>query len=50
VLQAGHDCYAARIDDTTIVKIGDSFWNPSSIPGRWSLKLAGEGWAIWSAA
>jgi len=50
VLQAGHDCYAARIDDTTIVKIGDSFWNPSSFPGSWSLKLAGEGWAIWSAA
>jgi glycosidase len=48
VLKALSDCYVAKIDNTTIVKIGDSFWNPSGYPGSWRLKLSGDGWAIWT--
>lgn len=49
VIHAASDCYAAMIDDKTIVKIGDSFWNPSHEPGHWNLKMFGDGWAIWIA-
>ena len=50
VLHAQHYCYVAKIDGKTIVKIGESFWNPYGIPGHWSLTLSGEGWAIWILA
>ncbi|CAN1208669.1 hypothetical protein TUMEXPCC7403_00510 [Tumidithrix helvetica PCC 7403] len=49
VLQADRNCYAAKIDHRTIVKIGDSFWNPSGQSGSWDLKISGDGWAIWAS-
>lgn len=47
ILVSNHDSYVARVNDNVIVKIGDSFWNPYSIPGNWTLELFGRGWAVW---
>ncbi len=49
VLHAESNCYAATIDNRTIVKIGDSFWNPIGHSGSWNLKIFGDGWAIWTS-
>ncbi|MCB9101045.1 MAG: hypothetical protein H6632_16015 [Anaerolineales bacterium] len=47
VLKSEQSCYAAKIDDKAIVKIGDDFWSPYGISGHWDLRLHGRGWAIW---
>ena len=50
VLRSNDICYAAKVGDRTLVKIGDEFWNPTGIAGTWKLELWGDGYAIWVAS